>query len=516
MPKIKLSALVSDMKGKANGSVFSKNSGGIYFRNNPSGGGKKSAKWDKQKSNFSAIARAWRSLTELQQQSWIDIVNQYPTKNAFGDVRIPTGYELFCRLNGALTATQIAGDECSDDEECPEGYMCINNVCTYTAGGGSAGLPALTTPLSPRSVPSVGYVGINWSELFQLNPNKKLPLFNKNNFFSQQHFLPISLIDDTAIFSDQTFAFRFEMYKKQYVTIDINTQLLIYSFVDVNDFGFRVFVKNISTNSFQLYITSEFGTGNATYTIDVAENLFSGPFHIAFNTITVATSNLNVYVNGIERGMQKAEFGTHSNPNRSWQHRIVNSEDFGLVAFYLSDFKYFQNIINAEGVKLLSQGYFLGNELIALDCITHTGNTFTNFGTAGSSYDFVYTLFTEQNLQLENASFALIPNFEIEVENTGLFDMYVNIYATPPISWGKTGTTTNLKLLGSFYWDTETKFSVYKQYKAIYGNVPPNSNVDFYVQAIDGTTGDMLLTKTKGKKNKPRFKAGADLTEKVN
>lgn len=102
MPKIKLSALASDIKGKAEGSVFSRNSGGLYFRNNPSGGGKKSSQWDKAKSSFGSLASKWRELTQSEIDSWNAATAEYQTVNAFGDDRISSGYELFMRLNGPL------------------------------------------------------------------------------------------------------------------------------------------------------------------------------------------------------------------------------------------------------------------------------------------------------------------------------------------------------------------------------------------------------------------------------
>ena len=102
MPKVKFSALISDMKGKANGSVFAKNSGGNYFRNNPSGGGKKSLAWSKAKSKLSSLAGKWRHLTQDQRLAWNNAVSNFSTVGAFGDERIPSGYELVMRLNGSL------------------------------------------------------------------------------------------------------------------------------------------------------------------------------------------------------------------------------------------------------------------------------------------------------------------------------------------------------------------------------------------------------------------------------
>ena len=104
MPSIKFTALVSDMKGKANGSVFSKNKQGNYFRNNVTGGGRKSLAWDQQKSNFSYISTQWRSLTPEQKDAWNSMAANYPALNKFKESYIPSAYQLFMRLNGVLYA----------------------------------------------------------------------------------------------------------------------------------------------------------------------------------------------------------------------------------------------------------------------------------------------------------------------------------------------------------------------------------------------------------------------------
>lgn len=104
MPSIKFSALVSDMKGKANGSVFSKNKQGNYFRNNPNGGGRKTARWDKQKVQFGNLANTFRSLTIEDKDAWNNLAASWPLLNKFGDEYYPSGYQLFMKLNGNLVS----------------------------------------------------------------------------------------------------------------------------------------------------------------------------------------------------------------------------------------------------------------------------------------------------------------------------------------------------------------------------------------------------------------------------
>jgi hypothetical protein len=148
MPKIKLSALASDIKGKAEGSVFSRNSGGLYFRNNPSGGGKKSAKWDKSKSSFGSLASKWRDLTQSEIDAWNAATTAFQTVNAFGDARISSGYELFMRLNAPLV------------------YI---------------GEAFLRTPNSPTQMPSINFNGLGTPDNVLFKSDKALSNVLPNN-----------------------------------------------------------------------------------------------------------------------------------------------------------------------------------------------------------------------------------------------------------------------------------------------------------------------------------------------
>jgi hypothetical protein len=138
MPKIKLSALASDIKGKSQGSVFSTNSGGTYFRNNPSGGGRKTAQSAAQKNRFGSLATRWKALTNEQRTQWRESASAYPTINAFGDSRIPSGYELFMRLNGVLVSND---------------------------------LPLLTVPGTSREIPLIEGIDIISPDLWMFTPN---------------------------------------------------------------------------------------------------------------------------------------------------------------------------------------------------------------------------------------------------------------------------------------------------------------------------------------------------------
>lgn len=99
MAKVKFSALISEMRNKLNGSVFSRNRGGNYLRNkvtpiNPSTSFQVGAR-----NLLTSFAQGWRSLTQAQRDSWNAAVSSFATTDIFGDIKNPTGLQLYIRLN---------------------------------------------------------------------------------------------------------------------------------------------------------------------------------------------------------------------------------------------------------------------------------------------------------------------------------------------------------------------------------------------------------------------------------
>lgn len=57
---------------------------------------------------------AWRTLTDDQRNSWATGASSFPRKNKFGDDYTPSGFQLFCELNGNLTNNGF-----DNIQECP-------------------------------------------------------------------------------------------------------------------------------------------------------------------------------------------------------------------------------------------------------------------------------------------------------------------------------------------------------------------------------------------------------------
>ena len=103
MAKIKWSGIGSvDGRGKINGTVLSKNRGGAYARVKVTPSNPRSAAQMFVRSNLAYLAQKWKTLTQDQRNAWSGAVSNYTRTDVFGDVKTPTGYGLFMRINTAL------------------------------------------------------------------------------------------------------------------------------------------------------------------------------------------------------------------------------------------------------------------------------------------------------------------------------------------------------------------------------------------------------------------------------
>lgn len=102
MAKIKLGAIVTDIRGKLGGHVFSKNRGGAYMRTKVTPVNPASARQTFVRAIFAAISSLWSALTDAQRGSFAGLVEAYAKTDIFGDIKIPSGKALHQRLNQNL------------------------------------------------------------------------------------------------------------------------------------------------------------------------------------------------------------------------------------------------------------------------------------------------------------------------------------------------------------------------------------------------------------------------------
>jgi hypothetical protein len=110
MAKIKLSAIVSEMRGKLNGSVFSKNRGGAYLRTKVTPVNPNTSAQSLVRATLASISATWRTLTQLERDAWNSAVSSFTYTDIFGDIKTPSGINLYNKLNlnlATISATAI-------------------------------------------------------------------------------------------------------------------------------------------------------------------------------------------------------------------------------------------------------------------------------------------------------------------------------------------------------------------------------------------------------------------------
>jgi hypothetical protein len=146
--KIKLGSNIADARGKLNGHVFSHNRGGNYVRNKVTPVNPRTASQTTVRARLAQYAQSWRNLTQAQIAAWNAAVAGYQKSNIFGDLKSPTGLQLYIKVNNNLIAS---GGSAISSPAAPKGVSVVTaGVLTYTSGtpalslAYSANVPALT------------------------------------------------------------------------------------------------------------------------------------------------------------------------------------------------------------------------------------------------------------------------------------------------------------------------------------------------------------------------------------
>lgn len=99
MAIVQYTAIVNQLRGKLNGSVFnkSKNAFTLGSKQQPRKGATISQ--NRIRNSFGQIQRTWRTLTPSQQQSWSAVASSHPVRDRFGELVFISGYNWFIRAN---------------------------------------------------------------------------------------------------------------------------------------------------------------------------------------------------------------------------------------------------------------------------------------------------------------------------------------------------------------------------------------------------------------------------------
>lgn len=145
--KIKFGALVVDGRGKIGGHVASKNRGGAYLRTKVTPVNPQTSFQNAVRNRLTAFAQAWRGLTASQRNAWNNAVSDFAKTDIFGDIKQPSGINLYVKLNANLDSVGVSA------LSLPPLPSEVSPVLTIS-GSAAAGVPALSVSFTPDPVPA--------------------------------------------------------------------------------------------------------------------------------------------------------------------------------------------------------------------------------------------------------------------------------------------------------------------------------------------------------------------------
>lgn len=123
----------TDGRGKINGHVASKNRAGAYARTKVTPVNPQTSFQLTARNTLTTFSQGWRALTQAQRDAWDAAVPDFARTDIFGDLRNPTGKNLYTRLN---TNLQNIGATLITDPPLPSGAgSVVAGTLIITNGG---------------------------------------------------------------------------------------------------------------------------------------------------------------------------------------------------------------------------------------------------------------------------------------------------------------------------------------------------------------------------------------------
>ena len=99
MAKIKFGMMMTDARGKLGGQVFSKNRAGSYVRTKTTPVNPQTEAQMASRQLLGSLSAGWSSLSASAITAWNEAVNNWKSTDVFGDIKVPTGKNLYTALN---------------------------------------------------------------------------------------------------------------------------------------------------------------------------------------------------------------------------------------------------------------------------------------------------------------------------------------------------------------------------------------------------------------------------------
>lgn len=105
--KVVWGALVTEGRGKAGGTVASRNKAGNFFRNRVTPTNPQTASQMEARATFSDLSSQWRALDESARAKWNAAAPDFPYTDSLGQPKVYSGFQLFMKLNQSLLTASV-------------------------------------------------------------------------------------------------------------------------------------------------------------------------------------------------------------------------------------------------------------------------------------------------------------------------------------------------------------------------------------------------------------------------
>lgn len=133
MAKIKFGMMMTDARNKLGGQVFSKNRGGAYVRTKVTPSNAQTSFQTAARSILTYFSQLFRTLTAAQILAWNNAVSDFTGTDIFGDVKTPSGLNLYIRLNANLAKV---GAPAITTPPLPQNVSPLTGIAIVASAGG--------------------------------------------------------------------------------------------------------------------------------------------------------------------------------------------------------------------------------------------------------------------------------------------------------------------------------------------------------------------------------------------
>jgi hypothetical protein len=131
--KMKFGAIVVAGSGKIGGHVASKNRSGAYLRTKTTPSNPNTSYQSAARGILGSLSQGWSALTDEQRLSWNNAVKDFASTDIFGDIKNPSGFNLYVKLNSnLLNAGEAIISVAPAKAEIPFGSLTAANMVVAT------------------------------------------------------------------------------------------------------------------------------------------------------------------------------------------------------------------------------------------------------------------------------------------------------------------------------------------------------------------------------------------------